>query len=207
MSTIAKLGFLLAGLTVLHAQPRPEHVSYLRLQVLLDRAHFSPGEIDGVSGENTRKALRVFRASRGLRETADFGPATWRALEGKSPVPTLVPYTIAEDDVRGPFMKVPPELMDQANLATLGFQSPEEALGEKFHINPGLLKRLNQGKDLSNAGAEIKVPNLRQDIPPKAAKIVVSKSKHWLEALGASGRVIAEYPTTIPRTSRFIDDS
>jgi lipoprotein-anchoring transpeptidase ErfK/SrfK len=196
MSTVAKCCALLAVLTSLHAQPSHERPSYLRLQVLLDRAHFSPGEIDGVSGENTRKALRVYRAAHGLREAADFGPRTLRALEGKDPVPTLIPYTVTEDDVRGPFVTIPPDLMEQAKLPAMGYQSPEEALGEKFHINPNLLKRLNKGKDLSSPGAEIQVPNLRQDVPPKAAKIVVSKSKHWLEALGASGRVIAEYPTT-----------
>jgi len=174
----------------------PARPTYLRLQVLLDRAHFSPGEIDGVSGENTRKALRVFRAVHGLREVADFGPRTLRTLEGKEPVPTLVPYTVTEDDVRGPFATIPNELMEQANLPALGYQSALEALAEKFHINPMLLTRLNPGKDLTVPGVEIQVPNLRDQPPPKAAKIVVSKSKRWLEALNAAGHVIAEYPTT-----------
>src|SRR4249919_2165198 len=130
------MGLLVAGLSVLHAQPPHERASYLRLQVLLDRAHFSPGEIDGVAGENTRKALRVFRAVHGLHEVADFGPHTLRALEGKEFVPTLISYTIREDDVRGPFVLVPKQMMEQANLPALGYQSALEALGEKFHINP-----------------------------------------------------------------------
>jgi len=186
---------LLAGLSELHAETL-ERPTYLRLQVLLDRAHFSPGEIDGVAGENTRKALRVFRSVHGLREVADFGPRTLRALEGKEPVPTLVSYTVTEDDVRGPFVTIPNEMMEQANLPALGYQSALEALSEKFHINPMLLTRLNPGKDVATAGVEIQVPNLRDEPPPKAAKIVVSKSKRWLEALNPAGHVIAEYPTT-----------
>jgi len=192
---LAKISLLLVGLTCLGAET-PTDPTHLRLQVLLDRAHFSPGEIDGVAGENTRKALRVFRAVHGLREVAGLDPKTLRALEGKEFVPTLISYTVTEDDVRGPFAVIPKEMMEQANLPALDYQSALEALGEKFHINPMLLSRLNPGKDLSNAGIEIQVPNVRKELPPKATKILVSKSKHWLEVLNSAGHVIAEYPTT-----------
>jgi lipoprotein-anchoring transpeptidase ErfK/SrfK len=111
-------------------------------------------------------------------------------------VPTLVPYTVTEEDVRGPFVTIPKELTEQANLPALGYQSPIEALGEKFHINPKLLARLNKDRDISSPGVEIQVPNVHADSPPKAAKIVVSKSKNWLETFDAAGRVVAEYPVT-----------
>jgi lipoprotein-anchoring transpeptidase ErfK/SrfK len=195
MNFFARFGLLFVGLTGLSAE-MPVRPSYLRLQVLLDRAHFSPGEIDGIEGENTRKALHVFRAVHGLREVADFGPQTLRALEGKKFVPTLISYIIANDDIRGPFVMIPNQMMEQATLPALGYQSALEALGEKFHVNPLLLSRLNHRKDLSTAGIEIQVPNVREEPPPKATKIVVSKSKHWLEVLNAAGHVIAEYPTT-----------
>jgi lipoprotein-anchoring transpeptidase ErfK/SrfK len=86
--------------------------------------------------------------------------------------------------------------MDQAALPALDYQSPLEALAEKFHVKPALLIRLNQGKDLSSPGVEVQVPNVGDNPPQKAAKIVVSKSRHTLEALSAAGRVIAEYPVT-----------
>ncbi len=52
----------------------------LKLQVLLDRAHFSPGEIDGQMGENTVKAFLAFKRENGLPPDEQVTTAAWQKL-------------------------------------------------------------------------------------------------------------------------------
>src|SRR4051794_16018680 len=52
----------------------------LRAQILLDRAHFSPGEIDGRYGSNTSSAAAAYNAAKKLNAGATIDAATWQAL-------------------------------------------------------------------------------------------------------------------------------
>jgi lipoprotein-anchoring transpeptidase ErfK/SrfK len=168
----------------------------LRAQILLDRAHFSSGEIDGANGANLRQALAGYQKKQRLPASGKLDAATWERLNADG-APALTPYTIAEADVAGPFVAVPEDMAAKATMSALGFADAGEALGEKFHISPALLKRLNPGKDLARAGEEILVPNVHGTEPlAKAATIVVDKSDRTLTLLDAAGETLAQYPAT-----------
>lgn len=129
----------------------------VRLQVLLDRAHFSPGAIDGRFGENAKKALRAYAEARQLPVSDAVTDDVWTALRADDR-PVTMTYAITEQDVAGPFLKkLPSKMEDMKELTKLGFTSAREALAEKFHMSEQLLAALNSGRHFDRAGDTIVV--------------------------------------------------
>ena len=178
--------------------PQPVDQQILQVQVLLDRAHFSPGQIDASMGNVTRLMLGAFQSQHNLPTTGNPDQATMQALEqNQQSTPTTVSYAISYDDVRGPFNPVPPNMMEQAKLPALNYASPWDGLGEKFHCSPALLHRLNPDQKSVKPGDQITVPNIHHDMPQGVASISVSKSSRIVQALDANGKPVANYPATI----------
>lgn len=178
-----------------HAEP-PIDQHAIAVQVMLDRAGYSPGEIDGTMNTWTQRALDAY--------TKNGGNAN--AL----PADALTHYRITEQDAAGPFTpRIPRDMMAQATLDALNYRDIVEELGEKFHVNPRLLRRLNPEAHFA-AGEDIVVPNVLQTIQPvgppagrqndtsNAANVTVTvhKSTSDLTVTDAGGHVLFYGPVT-----------
>ncbi len=168
----------------------------LQTQVMLDRAGYSPGEIDGRMGTSTRRALDAFTKNGGKTDP-----------EGAP----LVTYKITAEDAAGPFTpKLPEDMMEKSKLPALDYRNLTEALGEKFHVSPALLKALNPQATFV-AGQEIRVPDVaiavqpaapppggRQADPnsPAAVTVTVRKSTSDLIVTDDAGHTILYAPVT-----------
>jgi lipoprotein-anchoring transpeptidase ErfK/SrfK len=136
------------------AVPQAKSAEALPLQVMLDRAGFSPGTIDGRMGANTKKALALFQKS---------------GNTGTPAAEAIAKYRVTAEDAAGPFIdRMPTDMMEMAKLPALGYTSVIEALAERFHTTPAFLQQLNPGVTFA-ADQEIQVPNVEPMALPAPA--------------------------------------
>jgi lipoprotein-anchoring transpeptidase ErfK/SrfK len=181
-----------------------EGPSVVRVQVLLDRALFSPGVIDGRWGRNTEKAVYWLQEREGLEPTGEVDERTWERLQqlARSPQQLVSRHTLTQDDVAGPFVTLPEEYYDRRDMECQCYESLAEKLAERFHTTEALLEQLNPDADLNSvaAGQTLHVPAVADRggaAGAHVARLVVSDGGGYLHALDASGRIVYHFPATL----------
>ena len=169
----------------------------VKMQVLLDWNHASPGPIDGGWGMNSKKALTNFQKIKGLEPTGKMNQATWDALIDDIPAdqPVLVSYTITEADAKGPYRKLPSDAESRSKLKALGYESIQEMLGERFHMDVAYLRKLNPNKRFV-AGETITVINTGKPFVGVVDRVVADRKDKILYAYHGN-QLVATYPTTV----------
>lgn len=187
----------------------PAGPGVLHAQVLLDRAGFSVGVLDGRDGPNTQKAVRFFQQQHGLAATGALDTSTYAAVEEGAAGPVGAQrVTVSAALLRGPFVNVPNDPYADAKLPCMCYVNVIEELGERYHTTAEVLRQLNPGKDLLHLepGTTLWVPNVpafdarapQFPPPPKPiAEIRVSRTGDYVQALAADGSVIYHFPTTL----------
>ncbi|WP_394690420.1 L,D-transpeptidase [Hoeflea sp.] len=164
----------------------------------MDRYHFASGELDGVCGTNTRKALFDWQT---YGPGAALDPLDEQAIDEallEYGGPALREHVLSADDVSGPFLdRIPVDPEEKAALPYLGFTSRIEKLAERFQTSIRAPQRLNPDRTFSE-GEKITVPRLGEPLR-------IAATDYWLELqtgrevlfLRTEETVIARWPATI----------
>ncbi len=124
------------------AAPRNSREDVISIQIGLDDAGFSPGQIDGNWGGMTRQALAAWQQANELKPTGEFDAdtaANFPAVEAN-----YTNYVVTAADL-AKITRIPEDWKARSELSNMWFETVVEMVAEKCHASEGLIKTLNPG--------------------------------------------------------------
>jgi lipoprotein-anchoring transpeptidase ErfK/SrfK len=190
--------------TTARVGPGSSGPAVLRAEILLDRAHFSCGQIDGRYSQNLKNAIEAYQSAYRLKVDGVAGRSMWKLLNQDS-AEAVIEHRITRQDLAGPFVsKIPQDMEAKSKLKGMYYESPLQEFTGKYHVSEALLKRLNPGQSFDRVGQEILVPNVETATPGRAASVVVTGldtkdpvRAASVEALDSTGKVLFYAPANI----------
>jgi lipoprotein-anchoring transpeptidase ErfK/SrfK len=196
---IAPVLILLAVVSAFGQEPaakiaREDAVS---IQIGLDDAGFSPGQIDGKWGGQTRQALVAWQQAQELKPTGEFDADTTANFPAGEA--NCTNYVVTAADL-AKLTRIPEDWRERSQLTNMWFETVVEMVAEKCHASEGLIKTLNPG--ITNWGAiqasqSVTMLNLSPVKRITAAKVRVNLSAKTVTAYDDGGKLIALFPCSI----------
>lgn len=176
--------------------PRPPQNSF-EVQLALARAGVSSGSFDGVTGSQTRAAIRAFQLREGLTETGTADAETKARLQ--LTLPPLTNYIVSSNDLAR-LQPLSTTWLGKSQQSALDYETLLELVAEKGNAHPLFVKRLNPSVDWTNvtAGVELRIPNISYPPPrARAAFVVIHLAGKTLQAFDASTNLLLHFPCSI----------
>lgn len=184
------------------ASPAPSP-ALIKAEVLLARAHASPGSVDGLAGSNLKRAVTAYEQMNNLPTDGLLSAVVWDRLTAGGPAPVAAIYTLTAQDVAGPYYPdIGDDMVAASKLPSVGYSRPTEMLAERFHMSEALLQALNPGADYRKAGTALVVVQPQVSAIAAVDHIEVDKAAASVRAYDADGAEIASFPATVGSTER-----
>lgn len=173
-------------------------VSMLELQVALARQGISCGSIDGLTGSQTRAAIRAFQSVQALRVTGEPDEPTRELLLLSGP--PLKDWIVTSQELAD-LQPLEPTWLGKSGQSALAYESLLEMVAEQSCSNPNLIIKLNPSVDFRkpiSPGTKLVVPDAAMpEMRKDAAFIRIYLADRLLQVFDGESNLIAHFPCSI----------
>jgi lipoprotein-anchoring transpeptidase ErfK/SrfK len=196
---VAAVVMLLAAVSAFGQEPASKisRENVISIQIGLDDAGFSPGQIDGKWGGATKQALAARQQANDLKPTGEFDADT--AANFPAGEANYTNYVVTAGDL-AKLTRIPEDWRERSQLTNMWYETVLQMVAEKCHASEGLIRALNPG--ITNWGTiPANQPVMMLNLPAAkhvaAARVRVSLSAKTITAYDESGKIIALFPCSI----------